>query len=335
MPIVSIIVPVYNAERYIRRCLDSILSQTFTDWECILVDDASKDGVRNIISDYQQNDSRFIVVNKQVNGGVSRARQTGLEKACGTYVIHADPDDWVASDWLETLYNEAVKTSADMVICDFERIYTNKKVHYCQKPTSLNNEDILVDMVDQKIWGACWNKLIRRKCFEDYHVQFHPDMNLWEDLYVTCRLVLNGIKVAYVPKVLYHYDSVSNENSIVMYRNDSHIQSVMIFVDTYSPILSSKRFEDGWYHVKSKIKFWIFSIPNSRYNIQKTYSEINERFIHDSQSNPIWSQDYCIALCLKGYTKAGHLLYKYSNLFISILSKWKLLLFRLSFLFII
>ncbi len=323
MPKISIIVPVYNAERYIRRCLDSILSQTFSDWECILVNDASKDGVRNIISDYQQNDGRFIVVNKQVNGGVSRARQTGLEKACGTYVIHADPDDWVAPDWLETLYHEAVKTCADMVMCDFERIYANKKVYYCQKPTSLNNEDILVDMINGKLWGACWNKLIRRKCFEDYHVQFHPDMNLWEDLYVICRLVLNGIKVAYVPKVLYHYDSICNVNSIVMHRKDSHIHSVMIFVDTYSPILSSERFEDGWYRVKRKIKSWIFSIPNSQYDIVKTYSEINKRFILDSHSKHLWSRDYCIALCLKGHSKAGNLLYKYSRLLNSIISKWR------------
>ena len=88
-----------------------------------------------------------------MKGGVSRARQTGLEKTSGTYIIHIDPDYWVASDLLETLFNDAVKTSADMVICDFERIYSNKKVHYCQKPTSLNNEDILVDMVDQKIGG--------------------------------------------------------------------------------------------------------------------------------------------------------------------------------------
>ena len=92
-PKLSIIVPVYNAEKYLSKCLDSILAQTYENWECIIVNDASPDGVGEIISSYAQRDQRFKVITKTINEGVSRARQTGLEKSCGKYVIHADPDD--------------------------------------------------------------------------------------------------------------------------------------------------------------------------------------------------------------------------------------------------
>lgn len=129
-PLISIIVPVYNAEKYLSKCLDSIVAQTFEDWECIIVNDASPDGVGEIIHSYAQKDSRFKVITKTVNEGVSKARQTGLENSCGRYVIHADPDDNVDKEWLKQLYDTAESTQADITICDFERIYANKRVTY-------------------------------------------------------------------------------------------------------------------------------------------------------------------------------------------------------------
>ena len=202
-PLISVIVPVYQAESYLSRCFDSILSQTLTDFEVILVDDGSKDKSGSICDLYAEKDSRFHVIHKN-NEGVSIARQTGLDAARGTYVIHADPDDWVEPDWLEILYDKIEEEQVDIVICDFERIFGNRKVHYVQCPTSLQNEDVLNDMLIGKIWGSCCNKLVRRACFQQYGIKFHPEMNLWEDLYVTCLLIANGVKVSYVPKVLYH-----------------------------------------------------------------------------------------------------------------------------------
>jgi len=307
-PFISVIVPVYQAESYLSRCLDSILNQSFTDYEVILVDDGSKDNSGKVCDQYAGNDNRFHVIHKK-NEGVSIARQTGLDSAGGKYVIHADPDDWVEPDWLEMLYDEIEGKKADIVICDFERVFANKKVHYVQCPTSFQNEDILNDMLNGKIWGSCWNKLVRRSCFQEYGVKFHPKMNLWEDFYVMCLLIANGAKVSYVPKVLYHYDSMINGNSIVMHLNENHIRSNMIFVEELLPILSDERYRDGWFRIKSNIKEKIFRTKNCRYDIKKTYCEINERYIQEARNKPLSSRKRCVAICLQTNSLIGHFVY--------------------------
>ena len=115
---VSIIVPIYKAEKYIRQCLDSILAQTYTKWEAILVNDGSPDNSGKICNEYANKDNRFRVIHQQ-NGGVSVARQTGLDNVTGNYIIHCDPDDWIDPNMLEDLISKAKEENADMVICDF------------------------------------------------------------------------------------------------------------------------------------------------------------------------------------------------------------------------
>lgn len=307
-PLISVIVPVYQAEGYLSRCLDSILSQTFTDYEVILVDDGSKDHGGKICDLYTEKDNRFRVIHKE-NEGVSIARQTGLDAAKGKYVIHADPDDWVEPDWLEILFNKIEEEKADIVICDFERIFAHKKIRYVQCPTSFQNDDVLEDMLLQKIWGSCCNKLVRRSFFLKYGIKFHPEMNLWEDLYVMCLLIANGAKILYVPEVLYHYDSTINANSFVRNLHESHIQSNMIFVDVLSPILSKEIFDDGWFHIKSNIKEKIFKTKSHKYNIKETYKEINERYIQEASKMPLSSRKRAVAICLQTNPLVGHFVY--------------------------
>lgn len=306
--LVSIIVPVYKAENYLSRCVNSILKQTFSDFELILIDDGSPDNSGKICEDYAQKDKRIIVIHQE-NQGVSAARQKGLDNATGDYVIHADPDDWVEPDWLETLYHEAERTKADMVMCDFERVYSDKTFYCSQKPISLKNEDILNDLISEKIWGSCWNKLVRLECFHKYNVHFHPEMNLWEDLYVNCMLLIHDIKVAYVAKALYHYDSYINENSIVRFRNDSHIHSGLIFTKTFTPILSDKRYEEAWYIRKSIIKRWIFRVHNSSFSIVDTLPEINERYIAENKRLSLKTEARLITLCLQGHEVVSRFVY--------------------------
>lgn len=309
-PLISIIVPVYNAEKYLSKCLDSIVAQTFDDWECILVNDASPDEVGGVISEYEKKDKRFKVITKTVNEGVSRARQAGLENSCGKYVIHADPDDSVDKDWLKELYYTAESEHADIVICDFERIYANKRVTYYQKPSSLNNEDILEDLLMERIWGCSWNKLVRRECFVKWNISFHPEMNLWEDIYVICKLLICGANVAYVPKVLYYYDSKSNPDSIVMHRKYEHVRSVMTFVADISPVLTQPRYDEGWYHVKKKVKLWLFNLNASQEEMSKIYKEVNIRILKEGKASSFGSRLYCLALAVDGHTKLAHTLYK-------------------------
>ena len=116
--VVSIIVPVYKAEKYIHQCIDSLLAQTYSNIEVILVDDGSPDNCGKICDEYAAKDCRVKVIHQQ-NGGVSVARQTGIDHATGEYSIHADPDDWVELNMIEELVAKAVADNADMVICDY------------------------------------------------------------------------------------------------------------------------------------------------------------------------------------------------------------------------
>lgn len=309
-PQISVIVPVYKAEKYLSKLLDSILAQSFTDWECIIVNDASPDGVGIIISEYEQKDKRFKVITKTVNEGVSRARQTGIDHSNGKYVIHADPDDSVDKDWLKELYNIAESEQADMTICDYDRIFVDRTVKVCQQLSSLDNEDILEDLLMERLWGVTWNKLVRRDCFSKWNISFHPEMNFGEDLYVTCKLLICGAKVAYVPKVLYFYDSKTNQNSFVMHRKYEHVRSFMIFVDEFSTILAQPRYDEGWYYRKKQIKLWLFQVNASQEDLIHIYQEINTRLIEEGKSSGFSSINYFLALAVDGHARLGRMLYK-------------------------
>lgn len=175
-PKVSVIVPIYKAESYLYKCIDSLLTQTLADIEILLIDDGSPDGSGMICDEYARKDSRVKVFHKS-NGGVASARQCGLDHACGEYVIHADPDDWVESDMLQSLYEKAVEEDADMVICDFyyEIDETEGYVRVCQQPETLDHMTVLKNLF-QQLHGSCWNKLLRRVCCSKYNVHF--DLNL-------------------------------------------------------------------------------------------------------------------------------------------------------------
>lgn len=308
-PSISVAVAVYQAEKYIKRCLDSIIAQTFSDFEVLLIDDGSSDSSGMICDEYAARDSRFRVIHKQ-NEGVSTARQTGLDAAKGTYIIYADPDDWAEPDWLQKMYEKIEDEKADIVICDFERIYKDKKIHYVQKPRSLDNSEIITDLLEEKIWGSCCNKMVKRCIYSQYDVSFNPQMTLWEDLYVMCLLIAQGAKVIYLPEILYHYDSIVNKKSIVRFLPlYNAIHSHMIFIDDLSPILISKEYNDGWYHIKSKVKEKIFLLNSHVYDIKAIYPDINQRYINDSRNCHIWSIKACVGLCLSGHSIVAHSLF--------------------------
>ncbi len=211
-PKISIIVPVYKAEKYLHKCVDSLLAQNFTDFEVLLIDDGSPDKSGKICDEYAKKDSRVRVFHKE-NGGVSSARQLGLDNALGEYVIHTDPDDWVESTMLEELYNKAKEEDADMVICDYLDCYTDKTDYVEQRPSSLEHTVVLSELF-QQLHGSCWNKLVRRACYSKYNVRFDLELSWCEDLLFNISLLLHSIKISYLPKAFYHYTHVINTDSI-------------------------------------------------------------------------------------------------------------------------
>ena len=212
-PKISVIVPVYKAEAYLHRCVDSLLAQTFQDFEILLVDDGSPDKSGEICDEYAKMDTRVLVFHKE-NGGVSSARQCGMDHAQGEYTIHADPDDWVDPTMLEELYKKAKEEDADMVICDFYEERKNKTIYVRQQPSSLDHETVLCELF-QQLHGSCCNKLVRRACYREFGVRFPKELSYREDLFTNACLTSHQIKVVYLPKGYYHYDTHINQNSIV------------------------------------------------------------------------------------------------------------------------
>ena len=224
MPLVSVIVPIFGAEKTLLRCLDSLKSQTFEDFEVLMIDDGSPDRCGEIIDDYAKSDNRFKAFHKE-NGGVSSARQYGIEHAQGEYTIHADPDDWVEPNMLECLLSKAIDDNSDMVICDY---YINDDIYVKQQPSSLDNNIILKELFLQ-IHGSCCNKLIRKSYYKNYHIEFPLELSFCEDEYVIASLLRHNVKVSYVPKAFYHYiqnfngESLSRKYDNNSYKKDLHI----------------------------------------------------------------------------------------------------------------
>lgn len=208
-PKISVIVPVYNVEKYLRRCLDSILNQTFDDFELILVNDGSKDQSLFICNEYSVSDSRIKFIN-QANQGSSVARNTGLDVSSGDYIIHIDSDDWLELNMLELLYNAAVKTDADIVACNICRDDGAGNRQDCRFAYSVEREKQL--HISEGLSTAVWNKLVRRSLYLENEIRFVPGITMWEDLVVTTRLRFHSRKTVIISDVLYHYFNAPRES---------------------------------------------------------------------------------------------------------------------------
>lgn len=212
-PVISIIIAVYNAESYLSKGIENILAQTFSNFEILLVDDGSTDTTVEICDRYANKDTRIRVFHEQ-HQGVAHARQKGIENVQGEYTIHIDADDKITPTMLEEMYDAARETNADMLICDYVEIRNSGTVYHSQKPTSLSAEGVANDMIQGKLYGALWNKLIRTTCFRGNNVSFHKDLTMREDMFFVFDTLPYCSKIAYLPKAFYNYDKTRNASSL-------------------------------------------------------------------------------------------------------------------------
>lgn len=248
---VSVIMPVYNSVSSVVRMLNSLKSQTFKEFEVLMIDDGSNDGTENLLDNFAQMDQRFKAVHKQ-NGGVSAARQTGLDLAQGEYVIHADSDDWVDPNMLEELYINAKQNDADVVICDFFSNTDRKQILVKQEPLSLDPAELLKELF-QKQHGSCCNKLVRRVCYNKYKIRFPDGVNHCEDLLTWIQLFQHpDVKVSYLPKAFYHY--YNNSESITRNYTHNTYEMRLKYLSKLDEILS-----DDYRNLKQKAAFGVFT----------------------------------------------------------------------------
>lgn len=211
-PEISVIVPVYNTEKYLQRCIDSILAQTFTDFEILLIDDGSTDGSGKICDEYAGKDSRVRVFHK-INGGVASAREAGILNAKGKYSIHVDSDDWIEEDMLEEMSDHIKRQDLDILIADFYRDDLNGLTYVSQRMDSCDASEILKNIFRGRLFGSLWHKLVRHSLYRKYDIHFTAGIDYCEDVLVLARLLRHHIKADFLPKAYYHYNLL-NDNSI-------------------------------------------------------------------------------------------------------------------------
>lgn len=225
-PSISVIVPIYRAEETLLRCLDSLKAQTFKEFEVLMIDDGSPDCCGKMIDDYAQKDSRFKAFHKQ-NGGVSSARQFGIDHAKGIYTIHVDPDDWVEPTMLEDLYQKALENDADMVICDFFIESYKGQKYIKQQPSALDHLTVQKELF-QQLHGSCCNKLVKRACYSEGNVRFPEGISRCEDQYVITAILNNDIRVSYISKAFYHYVRCDTNSLSRAYSEQTHAQDILL-----------------------------------------------------------------------------------------------------------
>ena len=211
-PLLSIIVPVYDVEHYLPKCIDSILAQTFTDFELILVEDGSPDNCPALCDAAAAKDARIRVIH-QKNGGLSAARNAGLDVARGEWIGFVDSDDYIAPEMYETLYQTVQSTGADLALCDYVAVDETgapcPPMHTGLAQQSFTGRELLKNAYDLMVQLA-WNKLYRRAIFAQLR---YPEGKLNEDLFLIPEVCLQIQKAVVVPKTLYYY--VQRDGSIM------------------------------------------------------------------------------------------------------------------------
>lgn len=225
-PKVSIIVPIYNVEKYLDRCMNSLLNQTLREIEIILVDDGSPDNCPRMCDDYAKKDCRVKVIHKK-NAGLGYARNSGLDLATGEYIAFVDSDDYVASNMYEKLYCTALATKSDTVYCGFLRVYDGRvTIHQHVQSLLIFKENevakLLLDFIasspeyrkDWKYEMSVWHAIYSSKIIREYDIKFISErILLSEDLPFQIDYLKEANSIAYLPDCLYYY-CTNNENSL-------------------------------------------------------------------------------------------------------------------------
>ena len=207
IPKVSVIIPVYNAEKYLYRCLESLFAQTLAEIEYIFIDDASPDNSFAILSEWiEQNDrkNQVKIIRHACNMGVSQSRQDGMNVATGEFIIHCDPDDWISENLYRKMYDKAVRENLDVVVCGIT--YVDGGIATIDIPSiAISRPERLKELIDGRIHGSLCNKLVRKSYLDSLGIRLDESIPLWEDLYISIYMMMETDKIATVNDESYFY----------------------------------------------------------------------------------------------------------------------------------
>ena len=236
---VSVIVPVYNVEKYLRKCLDSLVNQTLKDFEIILVNDGSSDNSQNIIDEYKEKYANIKAFTKE-NGGMSSARNKGLEYASGEYIAFVDSDDYVEIFFLEKMYEKAKENNSDVVICDYYAINSSEKI-YTKCHMNLSPDEKIEYLLSPPM---VWSKLIKKEIVSK--INFTEGI-FYEDLDFCVRLLPYVNKVSFTDEPLYNY-YLQHSGSIMTQKTfNSHLLDIFLVLEKSKNMLQYDYFREVEY----------------------------------------------------------------------------------------
>lgn len=260
-PLVSVLVPIYNVEKYIERCARSIFEQAYENLEIIFVNDCTPDNsvgvLRKVLAEYPNRIAQTQIINQEKNLGLAGARLTGLKTSTGKYIQNIDSDDYIDKNMISEMVALAEQEKADITICDFMYVYTNKKEHiYVNPPLDPLRcmESVLVGIVHSSV---C-NKLIRRDLFINNRIHQFVGLDLREDFSVLYKLVYYCKRIAYLPKAYYYYRQ--NASSMVNNYNEKSGKSGLLLIDDLSHFIEKERLGEIDSRLKEMVNYKIVSI---------------------------------------------------------------------------
>ena len=231
MPRVTVIVPVYNKEMFISRCVESIIHQSMTDWELILVDDCSSDNSLSVMNDYAKDDDRIIVRHQKENHGPMIARRLGDEMAKGDYITYCDADDYLPSSALQTLYDEAIRTGADIVSGNHEYFMTDGTRKKSAFSLRYGNDrgGVFKSLLNKQMCHNLWSKLFCSSLLKNYNYEVIDQMANAEDAYMFYQIMLNIHKMVHLPDIVYNYVQTPGSSTQSKY-SERALENICMFV---------------------------------------------------------------------------------------------------------
>lgn len=222
---VSVIIPVYNAEKYLKKCIDSVLSQTLKEIEIILVDDGSTDNSSQILDEYAKKHNNLKVIHQQ-NSGPAKARNVGIENATGEYIGFVDSDDYLASNMYELLYNTAINNDVDIVTSNYYTVKNSKEVPSSNFKISSNQiivkDEILklvTDANESRILWFGWKSIYKSKIIKSNKI-IYPPLKLGEETVFVLDCLLSSNSMYYIDKPFYYYEQTPNSLTRIKYKED-------------------------------------------------------------------------------------------------------------------
>lgn len=274
---VSVIIPVYNVEKYLKKCVDSVLAQDYSKYEILLIDDGSTDSSGKICDEYAERYQKIKVIH-QKNKGLGGARNTGIDNAIGKYLIFVDSDDYLEVNALSSLINKAEENNADLVICNSKTVTTSgKKIRETNfsLPDAVFNLDSYKDLIFIQV--SAWGKIYKKSIFIKNNIRF-PEKYWFEDIWVTYDIFLNSDRVVKCDNVLYNY--VMREGSIM---NSKNIERNMEILKAYDSVRDMMKKYNVWEIYHDEMEYLVINNLYLGTSIRILMCDAKTRYLDDIQ----------------------------------------------------